>query len=187
MTLRPLGLRLAPLLGASVIGTLLGIPMLTSGHSLLPPLLLGTVLLLYAMTALYLRPFQVPMNRQGWGGPVVGGLTGVLAGATGINAVPLVPYLNSIGLSKDELVQALGLCFTVSTLSLAGALVWKGQFPSQLFFASMAAVLPALMGMSLGQRARGRVSSAAFRRWFLYAMLAMGAYMALRASWKLLA
>ena len=39
---------------------------------------------------------------------------------------------------------------------------------------SLAAVLPALAGMWLGQRVRGRISAASFRRWFFICLLGLG-------------
>lgn len=43
------------------------------------------------------------------------------------NTQSAVPYLQSLRLDKDELVQALGLSFTLSTLALAAGLelVWR--------------------------------------------------------------
>jgi hypothetical protein len=40
--------------------------------------------------------------------------------------IPAVPYVQAIGLEKEELVQALGLSFTVSTLALAFDLASAG-------------------------------------------------------------
>ena len=48
--------------------------------------------------------------------------------ATGIFAIPAVPYLHSLDLPKDELIQALGLSFTVSTIGLAAALIAVGKY-----------------------------------------------------------
>ena len=48
-------------------------------------------------------------------------VTGLVTGATGVFVIPAVPYLGSLGLERDDLVQALGLAFTVSTLALAAA------------------------------------------------------------------
>src|SRR4029453_576821 len=47
-------------------------------------------------------------------GPITGALTGGITAATGVFVIPAVPYLQAIGLQKDELMQALGLSFTVS-------------------------------------------------------------------------
>ncbi|MEA2541846.1 MAG: uncharacterized protein QOH35_3212, partial [Acidobacteriaceae bacterium] len=60
--------------------------------------------------------------------PIIGIVTGAVTGATGVFVIPATPYLQSLGLQKDELVQALGLSFTVSTVALAGGLLANGAF-----------------------------------------------------------
>ena len=49
--------------------------------------------------------------------PVVGAITGLTTAATGVFVIPAVPYLQAIGFEKEELVQALELSFTVSTMA----------------------------------------------------------------------
>lgn len=51
-------------------------------------------------------------------------------------------------MSKDELVQALGLSFTVSTLALATGLLWRGALGGGELSASLLALVPALLGMA---------------------------------------
>ena len=51
--------------------------------------------------------------------PWIRTLEAEITAATGVFVIPAVPYLQAIGLEKEELVQALGLSFTVSTLALA--------------------------------------------------------------------
>jgi hypothetical protein len=92
-----------------------------------------------------------------------------------------VPYLSALGLTKDELIQALGLSFTVSTVALAVALGASGSFSSGILVASAGAVVPALVGMFIGQHTRNRIEPAAFRKWFLVSMLFVGGYMAVRS------
>lgn len=89
---------------------------------------LGAVLAAYALLALFLPRLAVPVSLERVLSPVIGAITGVLTGATGVFVVPAVPYLSALGLSKDELVQALGLSFTVSTVALGGALGTAGGF-----------------------------------------------------------
>ena len=52
----------------------------------------------------------------------MGAATGAITAATGVFVVPAVPYLQTLGLQRDALVQAMGLCFTVSTLALGAGL-----------------------------------------------------------------
>jgi len=88
-----------------------------------------------------------------------------------------VPYLGGLGLDKDDLIQALGLSFTVSTLALAAS----GAFALGDAGASTAALAPALLGMAAGGAVRGRFSEQAFRRIFFIGSLVLGANLASRA------
>lgn len=172
--------RLAVMMVFVCIGTALGIRWLVSDASRWPAITLGAVLTLYALLALFLPKLSVPARWESRASPVVGFATGVLTGATGVFVVPAVPYLSAIGMSKDELVQALGLSFTISTIALGIALGSMGRYPIELLLVSFAAVLPALLGMFIGQRMRDRIEPDAFRRWFFVAMLLIGSYMLIR-------
>ncbi|SEO67186.1 Sulfite exporter TauE/SafE [Rhodospirillales bacterium URHD0017] len=94
--------------------------------------------------------------------------------------IPAVPYLQAIGLQKDELVQALGLSFTVSTLALAAALAGVDAFAVDIVMPSLLAVVVSLAGMRLGQAVRARLRPQAFRLCFFLGLLALGAHLALR-------
>jgi hypothetical protein len=173
--------RFASMMLLVCLGTAIGIQFLTSGSSRWPSLALGLVLALYAVIALFLPKFSVSQKAELRLSPIVGGVTGILAGATGVFVVPAVPYLSALGLTKDELIQALGLSFTVSTVALAVALGASGSFSSGILVASAGAVVPALVGMFIGQHTRNRIEPAAFRKWFLISMLFVGGYMAVRS------
>lgn len=172
--------RLAWMIVFVCLGTALGIRFLIS-DTRWPSLALGSVLAIYALLALFLPRLSVAARHEPVLGPVIGAATGVLTGATGVFVVPAVPYLSALGLTKDELIQALGLSFTISTVALALALGASGSYPRDLAMASLAAVVPALAGMFLGQVVRDRLDPQVFRKWFFIAMLAVGLYMAIRA------
>ena len=172
--------RLLPLLLGLCLGTGVGIGVLTSGSSRWPSVALGGVLAAYALLALLLPRLAVPATAERLLSPVMGAITGVLTGATGVFVVPAVPYLSALGFSKDELVQALGLSFTVSTVALGIAMGTAGSVQPAALVASAAAVAPALLGVHIGRRTRDRMSPTRFRRWFFVAMLAVGLYMSVR-------
>ena len=117
---------------------------------------------------------SVARSTELWLAPLVGLVTGVITAATGVFVLPALPYLQAIGLEKDELVQALGLHFTVSTLALAAVLLYGGAFPSSIAMTSLLAVLPALAGMYLGQRLRQRIPVATFQLCLFLGLLASG-------------
>lgn len=179
--LAPLLRRLWPMMLGIGIGTWAGAGLLTSAGDRATTAL-GTVLVLYAVIGLTPVRFAVPDRAQAWLAPLVGAATGLVTAATGVFVVPAVPYLQALAMEKDELVQALGLSFTVSTLTLAASLTHDGVLDLSLAGGSLAALAPALAGMALGQRVRDRVRPETFRLCFLLGLLLLGGHLALKGA-----
>lgn len=138
--------------------------------------LLGLLLVVYALIGLTRPPVAISARHEIWAGPLVGLVNGVLTGLTGSFVVPGVLYLQSLGLARDQLVQAMGLLFMTSTLALAVALGGRDMIGGDLLWVSAAGVVPAVLGMLAGQKLRDRLSEAAFRRLFFVALLLLGLY-----------
>lgn len=160
-------------------GTWLGFGAIIGNNAELATFALGIVLMVYACLGFRAVRLRVPPQYERWLAPLIGVTTGLITGATGVFAIPAVPYLNALGLNKDELVQALGLSFTVSTLALSLALFLQGTLNMHAAGTSLIALLPALAGMLAGEWCRSRVSEIAFRRLFLVGLLLLGGYTAL--------
>ncbi|MFI8582340.1 sulfite exporter TauE/SafE family protein [Ectopseudomonas khazarica] len=177
----PMLRRLWPMLLVIVAGTLLVAAAL---HSLDLPgasRWLGTALVLYAVLGLARVQVRVAARYEPWLAPLIGAVTGAITAVTGVFVIPAVPYLQAIGLEKDDLIQALGLSFSVSTLALAAALGHSGELlqPAVLGLSALA-LLPALLGMAAGQWLRKRISAERFKRWFFIGLLLLGSELALR-------
>ncbi|HGN2790218.1 sulfite exporter TauE/SafE family protein [Pseudomonas aeruginosa] len=126
-------------------------------------------------------PLHLPARHEPWAGPLVGLATGALTAVTGVFVIPAVPYLGALGLQRDELVQALGLSFSASTLALAVTLGVHGDLlEPRMLGASLLTLVPALGGMLLGQWLRQRISATLFRRCFFVGLLLLGADLAWR-------
>ena len=125
--------------------------------------------------------------RGGWGDVLLGvalvayAATGLVSAATGVFVIPAVPYLQALGIEKEELVRALGLSFTVSTIALAVNLGSTGALDTSLIPLTALALVTAVLGMSLGQLVRRRLRPETFRRWFFASLLGLGGYLALAA------
>lgn len=182
--LAPLLRRLWPMMAGICAGTwagaALGADALTGAGAAGASAALGAALALYGALGLSGARLAAPARAEPWLSPAMGALTGAATGATGVFAIPAVPYLQSLGLGRDELVQALGLSFTVSTVALAASLARGGAIEPALATGSALALAPALLGMALGARLRARIRAEAFRRWFFLALLALGGHLALR-------
>lgn len=137
---------------------------------------LGALLLLYALSGLIGKTWQLSSRQEAVLGPVCGAVNGLLTGLTGTLFVPGVMFLQSIGLRRDALVQAMGMLFAASTASLGAALYRHDFMPVSLGLLSAGALLPALFGMQIGLLLRHRLSQELFRRLFLVALGGLGGY-----------
>lgn len=169
--------RLAGMLLMIFLGTLLGSVWLGIDSGPWAVHALGGALLVYALYGLAGPGLRVAAEREWWLGPLCGLLTGVVTAATGVFVMPAVPYLQSLGLSRDEMVQALGLSFTVSTLALAVGLAGQDALGSQALGASLLMLAPALLGMFVGQWMRQRISAAVFKRCFFIGLALLGGHL----------
>ena len=172
--------RLWLMMAGILAGTAIGARLLASDNVKWTTAGLGAALIVYAAYSLLARQPTVPARAERWSSPVVGFLTGLVTGGTGVFVVPAVPYIQALGLSRDDLIQALGLSFTVSTVALALGLASHGAFEAGHLAMSSLAVLPALLGMWLGQVLRQKISPATFRRWFLIFLILLGAELLMR-------
>ena len=173
--------RLWTLLVAVCIATWLGVHVLATADTALLSALLGVVLGIYSALG-FVRP-RVPSlgKSEIWLSPMIGGINGILTGMTGSFVVPGVLYLQALALPRETLIQAMGILFTVSTVALAISLSDQRLLSIELGVLSTGAIIPAMIGMELGQRVRQRLSEATFRKMFFVSLLLLGAYIALQS------
>lgn len=172
--------RLWPMMLCIVLGTVGGATLLVAVNPLWSGFALGMALIIYAVYALTAPKLAVPLSAEKWLSPTIGLLTGIVTGATGVFVMPAVPYLGSLQMDREELIQALGLSFTSSTVALALGLYVNDAFQITEVGISALAIVPALIGMWLGQRVRVRISPARFRQCFLIFLVVLGLELASR-------
>ena len=142
--------------------------------------LLGGMLTLYGLYGLFAKNMPNLAPYEKYLSPVIGYLGGALTVATGVIVIPVVPFLQSLHLKRDDLVQSLGLAFTVSTLCLA-VFLQQNRIEAMPFDYKMAliALFPALVGMWLGTKIRYRIPEQKFRKVFFCGLVIFGGYMVL--------
>ena len=172
--------RLWPLLAGICAGTALGVVVLPHDDNGRATVWLGLALAVYAALGLVKVEFFVPRHAETWLGLLMGAATGALTVATGIFVMPGTPYIQSMEFDRDKLVQALGLSFTVSTITLAAALAYTGQVQTSLAWPSIVALAASLAGMGLGQLTRGKIKAETFRLCFFVGLMLLGLHLALR-------
>lgn len=172
--------RMWPITLGICIGTPIGVVFLPSGESRTATIWLGAALVIYGGLGLFKIEFSVPASAERWLGLIVGMATGAVTVATGVFVIPAVPYIQALNFERDELVRALGLSFTTSTITLALALAHAGDIRMGLASSSLIALPAALVGMALGRFVRGKVRPQTFRLCLFIGLLALGLNLALR-------
>jgi uncharacterized membrane protein YfcA len=183
--LRDIIRRLWPLMLGTVFGILCGAGLMTGPYARYGTPLLGALLVVYALYGLSKAGFHVARRHEGWIGGIVGLASGVIAAATGVQVIPSMPFMQAIGMEKDELVQALGVFFSIATLTQAFNLTSAGLITAATALPGLVALAAAFAGMFLGQAVRSRMDPVVFRRWFLIIVLLLGLYLAGTALWRL--
>lgn len=139
--------------------------------------LLGAVLLVYGAWGLFRPSLPSPGRHERWASPLVGYVSGVLTAATGVFVMPLTPYLQAMGLERDQLVQALGISFTICTIALASRLAGETVASATLSWPGLAALGASILGLGLGTRVRKRIDRAHFQRVLFAVFAILGAVM----------
>ena len=184
--LRDITRRLWPLMVGTAIGIWCGAGLMTGPYARYGTIVLGVLLVIYAVIGLSKFNFHVAPANEKWVGGIVGLITGVVSAATGVQVIPSMPFMQAIGMEKDELVQALGVFFTVATVALAFNLTSAGLLTAATALPGAVAMAGAFTGMFIGQAVRSRLEPETFRRWFLIAMILLGIYLAGSAGYNVL-
>ena len=174
--------RLWPLLVMILAGVWIGTWWLALSDSLLLTALLGVLILAYAAYGLLSPALPKVGRREVWLSPIVGFTNGVVTGLVGTFFMPSVPYLQMLALKRDNMVQAMGIVFAVSTAGLALSLSGFGLMTSGTAWWSIAGVVPAVLGMVIGRRIRQRLNEKRFRQILLVTLMVLGAAIVLRAA-----
>ncbi len=139
-------------------------------------LVLGIVLIVYSTLGLFRIRLHIHADLEKPLAPVIGVVSGFVAGLVGVPVIPLMPYLQGLDVRPSELVQTLGVVLCATSITLTASLLFFGLLDGPRATVSAAAVLPALGGMWLGQQIRSRLSVEQFRLAVFWALLLTGLY-----------
>jgi uncharacterized membrane protein YfcA len=168
--LRTCSRRFGPLIGAALVGTVVGMAVLSSIPS--GPLRVGLGLLTLGFVATAQRRIPLPEWSSGGIGTFaqtrvgmlgVGGISGLLFGGTNVG-VQLIAYLRSFDLSHGLFVGVVALVFLGLNGIRVGVAGLLGLYPSRiLLLESVVAAVPAVVGVAVGKRLRVTASERARR------------------------
>ncbi len=163
---------------AALPGLVLGLWVLGSGDTTVSRAVLGTSMVLYGSWGLWGGHFS--LKHTPWLACIVGAITGLINGLTGSQIMPIMPYLMSLDITKDELVQAINTSFFFANIVMLVGLGKLGFFSTEVVLISAAGVVPVGIGIWLGGRVRRKLPEAVFRKIVLAMLTLLGAGLVIR-------
>ena len=136
--------------------------------------LLGLVIVLYSVWTLVGKDLVLSEPNSKRYAIGSGAVNALITGLTGCFSVPGVMYLRALGLSKTDLLCAMGLLYLLSAIGMSGSLWALGHATRSVSLWSLAACVPVIVGVALGTFIQRRLSEGLFRKIFLLAFTLIG-------------
>lgn len=155
-------------------GIYAGVVLLNSAGNYAAKLILGVISILYSLLLLLRIDISIPEEKERILSVPVGLTNGFLNGFTGTQVIPMLPYLLSLRLDRDGLINAINLGFTLSIMVL---LIIFGRFnllTKEIIAVSLIGIIPIVAGIYLGGKLRHKISEERFRIAVLIILIFIG-------------
>ena len=145
---------------------------------------LGLIIIAFSVINLWRDVPKIP-DRFDRVSQVLGGISaGIMGGLTAVWGPPMVIYLSSRRVPKDEFVRATGLLIFAGSLPLIAGYLANGFLTRDLAWVSLVMLVPTIAGFTLGERIRSKLNGEAFRKTLLLVFLVLGANLLRRALFQ---
>jgi hypothetical protein len=144
-------------------------------------LVLGVVVISYALINMFSVTMRVRDGSEFWLSPAVGAFSGVLTGITGSVGAPVAIYFQALGLGKEEFLQAISLSFFLAAIAWIPSLMSQSAFDLEIAATSTLGLIPAFAGMWIGRRIRNHLSELYFSRGVFLFLIVIGINLIRRA------
>jgi uncharacterized protein len=166
--------RFWPLYVSAFPGLYVGVSLLYHTGNTIAKAVLGLMSIAYSLYLLLNINISVGNKYERFLNVPVGLANGFLNGLTGTQVMPMLPYLISLRLHRDLLINAINLGFTLSTLVLL-ALLGKFDFLTlHIIGISVIGIIPVSLGIFIGSKLRYHISDERFRIAVLIILLIVG-------------
>lgn len=164
-----------------ILFLVIGVPLGTFGLTVLKTsrldLVLGIVVIAFVISNLLPRQFAIAPRHERWVGAPVGLIAGVIGGLSSQYGPPLGIYLLSLDVPKDAFIATMSLTLELGGLALLASMLSFHVLHAQELIYSALAVIPATIGLVLGEHTRNRFSQDAFRKAVLVILVITAAFL----------
>lgn len=155
-------------------GMLIGLQALRLEDNQFSIQVLGGVLIIYGVWGWFNHRFEIQRALEKPLNPLIGIFTGMINGATGSQIFPVMPYLLSLNISKDVLVQTINLSFTLNSLVMLVFLISIDRLDTSSILNYSLGIIPVAIGVWIGGRFRKRIPEQSFKRLVMLLIVTLG-------------
>jgi len=166
--------RFWPLVLAMLIGTVAGAHVLTALDAESLNLLVGTLVVLFTLSSIMNPELRLPVRFERGVGVVAGAVGGFMGGISALFGPPIILYLTSLRLDRESFVGVISSIYLCSAVGLVIVFGSVGVMSQVQFVESAVASVPLMLGVWAGQRFRGGIREAVFRKLLLVVVLGVG-------------
>ena len=166
--------RFWPLVLAMLIGTVAGAHVLTTLDAASLNLLVGTLVVLFTLSSIMNPELRLPVRFERGVGVVAGAVGGFMGGISALFGPPIILYLTSLRLDRESFVGVISSIYLCSAVGLVIVFGSVGVMSQAQFVESAVASVPLMLGVWAGQRFRGGIREAVFRKLLLVVVLGVG-------------
>ncbi len=144
--------------------------------------MMGVSALIFACSQLF-KPDIAPLspNAERILGPIAGAIGGVMGGLTSVWGPPIMMFIFMLKLDKDTWVRSITGLYLIGAIPFVFFYVQNGVLEGDMLWLSIAACVPVMIGILIGERLRKYINEEAFRKFLLIVLLIVGANLLRRA------
>jgi uncharacterized membrane protein YfcA len=158
----------------AIIGVMIGARLLVRLDVAILSFVLGTLTLLFVVTAWFGLNPTVPIRVAPVASSLIGLTAGVLRGVAGASGPIIAMYLYSAGVSRYLFGFIFNTLYVILDLTMVAALNRLGLYTTEMVLFTLGAIVPVLVGIYLGIRLQKRVAERIFMRFVLAVLAAAG-------------
>ena len=167
----------------AIPGVLIGLFVLAAAATHWLAILLGFVIILFVVYALFSKNFRLRTRHETPGSVLSGFTTGLITGMTGSQIMPITPYLVSLGLPRSQFVQTINSFFTVVTATMILGLIYLELLHLGALTISLFGLIFVYIGTKSGNYLGRRFSPEFFRYCVLIMMFFSGTGLIIKELW----
>ncbi|MCK5391370.1 MAG: sulfite exporter TauE/SafE family protein [Deltaproteobacteria bacterium] len=155
-------------------GIYAGVLILNMAGNYAAKIILGVVSIAYSLLLLLKIELSIPEKNERILSAPIGLTNGFLNGLTGTQIIPMLPYLLSLKLDRDGMINAINVGFT---LSITVLLIIFGKFnliSLETLKYSIVGAIPVAVGIYLGGKLRHKISEEKFKLAVLFLLIIIG-------------